>query len=174
MWICVEVRRRFGTTYSFHLHGRRVSQSINQQEQSISRALLFTDVSEQHIASIFRFGQQAKRSTKQSSRSRLLLTGYLLGLFLEPEDLGSRFLRNVGEYHSSVSFSFPSVALLVYSSTLKMVKLLPSETLMDTYWNPWRHISEVCSHENRPASTECSCLIWPGHKVSRIWPSSAW
>jgi hypothetical protein len=56
-----------------------------------------TDVSEEHIASIFRFKEYAVRET---SVKAMLTTcshaGFSLGLFFDPEDGGDMFFRNVG------------------------------------------------------------------------------
>jgi hypothetical protein len=68
-----------------------------------------TDVSEEHIASIFRVEEQAigkKRASNRATwfiflaRVALLPTCFhavfFLGLFSDPEDGGDMFLRNVG------------------------------------------------------------------------------
>jgi hypothetical protein len=53
------------------------------------------DVSEEHIASIFRVKEQAKQETSVKAGGKHH-AGFFLGLFLDPEDRGNMFLRNVG------------------------------------------------------------------------------
>jgi hypothetical protein len=58
-----------------------------------------TDVSEEHVASIFRVEQYSKQETTMESMGSacyLLRAGFLLGLFSDPEDGGDMFFRNIG------------------------------------------------------------------------------
>jgi hypothetical protein len=62
-----------------------------------------TDVSEEHIASIFRVEEvsQQEISLKAGGKesrwlATCLLAGFLLTYFFDPEDGGDMFLRNIG------------------------------------------------------------------------------
>jgi hypothetical protein len=60
-----------------------------------------TDVSEEHIFSIFMVEEQAEQETSLKAGGFALSTtcfhaGFLLGLFFDPEDGGDMFLRNFG------------------------------------------------------------------------------
>jgi hypothetical protein len=57
-----------------------------------------TDVSEEHIASIFRDEEYADQETsvKAGGQQGCSHSGSFLGLFFDPEDGGDMFLRNVG------------------------------------------------------------------------------
>jgi hypothetical protein len=54
-----------------------------------------TDVSEEHIASIFRVEEKAEQETR-ARLATFFRAGVLLDLFFDPEDGDDTFLRNVG------------------------------------------------------------------------------
>jgi hypothetical protein len=60
--------------------------------------LSVTDVSEEHIASIFRVVKIIwARNQRESRWQAKPETGFSFGLFFDPEDKGDMFLRNVGD-----------------------------------------------------------------------------
>jgi hypothetical protein len=62
----------------------------------------------EHVASIFRVEEKAKQETrKQSSASYPFHGGFLLGLFLNPEDGSDMFLRNAGWLLSEYMALYP-------------------------------------------------------------------
>jgi hypothetical protein len=80
------VNRRFGWTYRLHLHGRK----IRERRTTVSRWLqtVWTDVSEERIASIFRVEQFCSHCSRW----------FLASGFFYPEDRGDTFLLEVGSH----------------------------------------------------------------------------
>jgi hypothetical protein len=63
------------------------------------------DVSEEHIAYIFRAEEQTEQET--SSACYLCQVGFLLGLLFDPDDDGEIFLRNVGRLTTDYMALYP-------------------------------------------------------------------